>query len=591
MAEVPYRRTLAGQTCAIAVWSLAIACLVFVLFPRTDHEIEAFDSEAFRDDGRSVGFSEDVTLGEETGEATLNADMVMRVQLFEEPGGLPIQLDGEPLFRGAVATSYSHGKWRQKRSPATRPLEPVRLEHYIRQHIIIEKQDDTRLFSMMPAFLVKNDDRLRLDNSGDEIVRSPSARSQRMEFDLATVGGDQRRQIKILPCYRRVRDPRGELLQMPAGGFGDSEPLAGLCAAAARIKAQERLDDDDRIGLARALERYLRDSGEFQYTLEGQKRNAELDPLEDFIVEHRQGHCEYFAGALALMLRSQGIPARIAIGFRAGEWNSDGGYYQVRQLHAHTWVEALLEPKHYAEENLGSTMRWAVGGWLVLDPTPIGGSGAVDEASNRGLWHRASMYLDYWQVLWNRYVGALDAEWQQKAIYRPLRRFFSSLLGDIFKFDTLGGWLRSAARTIAWPWQWYRRNFFSWQGALSTLLLLAAAGGVYRSAGPIARWWQARPRRPRVRLAVARKSQNDMYCRLERALARRGLVRLAGQTPFEFAQFAGGDLTESAEHVPLAALPRRVVEAFYRIRFGARLLEHSEANAVEQALRTLEEKL
>ncbi len=82
-----------------------------------------------------------------------------------------------------------------------------------------------------------------------------------------------------------------------------------------------------------------------------------------------------------------------------------------------------------------------------------------------------------------------------------------------------------------------------------------------------------------------------MYDRLERALARRGLVRLAGQTPFEFAVAAGGDLAESIELIPLASLPRRVVEAFYRVRFGARPLDNSEVNAVEHALRTLEEKL
>ena len=82
-----------------------------------------------------------------------------------------------------------------------------------------------------------------------------------------------------------------------------------------------------------------------------------------------------------------------------------------------------------------------------------------------------------------------------------------------------------------------------------------------------------------------------MYCRLERALARRGLLRLAGQTPYEFAIAAGGDLAESIEHIPLASMPRRVVEAFYRVRFGARPLDNSEAKAVEQALRTLEEKL
>ena len=59
-----------------------------------------------------------------------------------------------------------------------------------------------------------------------------------------------------------------------------------------------------------------------------------------------------------------------------------------------------------------------------------------------------------------------------------------------------------------------------------------------------------------------------MLDRLELCLARRGLLRLAGQTPFEFALAAGGELAESVELMPLAALPRRVVEAFYRVRFA-----------------------
>ena len=45
------------------------------------------------------------------------------------------------------------------------------------------------------------------------------------------------------------------------------------------------------------------------------------------------------------MLRSQNIPARMVIGFKGGEFNTVGNYYQVRQLHAHAWVEAFLEPQ------------------------------------------------------------------------------------------------------------------------------------------------------------------------------------------------------------------------------------------------------
>ncbi len=357
-AELPqasFRRTLAGQTTAIAIWTLLGACLVYVCFLRLEREREGFDDEI-----RSVGFSREVTLGEQAGEATLNPDVVMRVQLFEEPGGLPFQLTGEPLFRGSVATNYSRGKWSQsRRSHDSRTLEPNRTEHYVRQHITMEKLAESTLFSLMPAYRVDDDDRLRIDNSGSEIFRPGSCRSQRMEFDLATTGVDRRRQSAILPLhdYFRVHERESELLNLPDAGPGMPDPLVGLRAAADRVRLRAGLEADDRLALARALERYLRDSGEFQYTLEGQRRNVGADPIEDFVVEHRRGHCEYFAGALALMLRSQGIPARIAIGFRCGEWNSAGGYYQVRQLHAHTWVEVLLEPEHYAKEDLGANMR------------------------------------------------------------------------------------------------------------------------------------------------------------------------------------------------------------------------------------------
>ena len=83
---------------------------------------------------------------------------------------------------------------------------------------------------------------------------------------------------------------------------------------------------------------------------------------------HKEGHCEYFAGALAMMLRSQGIPARVAIGFKGGEWNSLGMYYQVQQFHAHAWVEVLLRGDQIPQ---GALTKDEPGGtaWLILDPT------------------------------------------------------------------------------------------------------------------------------------------------------------------------------------------------------------------------------
>ena len=93
---------------------------------------------------------------------------------------------------------------------------------------------------------------------------------------------------------------------------------------------------------ARALEAYLSSQGGFGYSLAPVPRDRVLDPIEDFVTLHRVGHCEYFASALTLMLRSVGIPSRMVMGFKGGDWNDLGRFYQVRQLHTHAWVEAYL---------------------------------------------------------------------------------------------------------------------------------------------------------------------------------------------------------------------------------------------------------
>ena len=115
------------------------------------------------------------------------------------------------------------------------------------------------------------------------------------------------------------------------------------------------------------------------------------------------------------MLRSQGIPARMVIGFKGGEWNAAGGYYQVRQLHAHTWVEAYLEPEHYRSRDGDES---ETGWWLTLDPTTAAEDDAVN-ARGAGWFAGISHYFDYAQVLWGNYVVGLTAEKQEQSIYQP----------------------------------------------------------------------------------------------------------------------------------------------------------------------------
>ena len=103
---------------------------------------------------------------------------------------------------------------------------------------------------------------------------------------------------------------------------------------------------------ARAVRDYL--ETEYTYSLDPDSAPRGRDPLDDFLFNTRTGHCEYFASAMAVLLRIGGIPSRVVAGFQSGEWNELGGFYTVRQRDAHAWVEAYFSGI----------------GWIPFDPSP-----------------------------------------------------------------------------------------------------------------------------------------------------------------------------------------------------------------------------
>ncbi len=78
----------------------------------------------------------------------------------------------------------------------------------------------------------------------------------------------------------------------------------------------------------------------FRYSVEPLP-GASPDPLARFLFEAKQGHCELYAGALALLLRIGGVRARVVTGYYGGWWNGRGGYLQLEDQDAHAWVEVL----------------------------------------------------------------------------------------------------------------------------------------------------------------------------------------------------------------------------------------------------------
>src|SRR5262249_37169661 len=102
---------------------------------------------------------------------------------------------------------------------------------------------------------------------------------------------------------------------------------------------------------AEAVAAYLRRT--YRYTLVMETDNRR-EPLDYFLFDRREGQCEYFSSAMAVLLRAVGVPTRNVNGFLGGEWNEYGKYIAVRSGDAHSWVEVYLEGV----------------GWTTWDPTP-----------------------------------------------------------------------------------------------------------------------------------------------------------------------------------------------------------------------------
>lgn len=124
------------------------------------------------------------------------------------------------------------------------------------------------------------------------------------------------------------------------------------------------LDTDDPFEKAIGIQDWLRDPDRFTYSLSlaGRRTGSDgqpLDPLSNFLVT-RRGYCTQFATAMAMMARSEGIPARVAVGFLPGTQTGSGSY-QVRAADAHAWPELYFPGL----------------GWTRFEPTPGVRSGDV----------------------------------------------------------------------------------------------------------------------------------------------------------------------------------------------------------------------
>src|SRR5262249_10473505 len=187
---------------------------------------------------------------------------------------------------------------------------------FLRQEVFLEPIGSEVVFAAPRALrLAMPTSVLAVDDMGVVSVSSPGARL-RYTVESEVEGPKARNASHVHRAPPLEADQLDRYLQLPPLA-SPIPPLALQIAGGSPGPAQ----------IAQRLETYLRT--QFRYTLDIE-RVSQLDPLQEFLFVRRAGNCEYFAAAMAVMLRTLGVPSRVVNGFQRGEWNPYGQYYIVR---------------------------------------------------------------------------------------------------------------------------------------------------------------------------------------------------------------------------------------------------------------------
>lgn len=504
-----------GITAAgIALGSLAVGAVIFLILPRFS---SGYMSGLNMQPAMMSGFSDDVELGE-IGEIKKNSTVVMRVTV---DGGLNAAHGVH--WRGVALTKFDGKRWyNEPHEPTTLtspgeggwfhlnpedPSEP-RTGTTIHYTVLLEPIGSTALFFANEAESVRG-------RFSDDIARPPFG--QRHTYLLEDFTGSI---FNPYHSYSRLEYEANSRVPTPLPSAvrkaGANYPISirdmylqlpALDPRIPELATQITLKNSNPYDKARAIEGYLRSHFGYTLDLSGTPQN---DPLAYFLFQKRAGHCEYFAAAMTVMLRTQGIPARYINGFQTGEYNDVAGDLVVRASDAHSWVEAYFPGF----------------GWLTFDPTP-----PSNDEKQAGLLSQISHYWDWFQLQWSEWVINYDFV-HQITVAQNLGRV-SRDWAERLQTDFSSARRRATEKLKLWQERMTRSStgrteVFALFGALVVVVLILRP--------EIRQWltilWRTRVIPARVMTPHLATLQ---YLEMLRILARGGMHKMDAQTPMEFA--------------------------------------------------------
>lgn len=578
------------------------AAAFFYTLPRT--QIGAYQANSWG--SPSVGFSEQVSLRSQ-GDIQQNESPAFRMVMVDEKTGQEFRPTAPPYIRMSVLHKYfdgpTQGIWQRGDSSITmnpRTFRNVPVSSEIESLLadesdavlvsITEKANFGATVACIPPYsrantpqsyiTVRRDWRM-MDTAEESILKSTRRRysfrtygfkkgvERSMLHEVADVIPIEASRFKVndsMSLYNRDEVTDFPPSMTPIISFRDS------------VLEQATNLAENKVSHAKYLESYLATSPEFKYSLRNSAAiDSNADPIVDFLLNKKKGHCEYYASALAMLLRSMNIPTRLVSGYRPSDYNEIGRYFPVQQKHAHVWVEAYFTVDElkdsYMSEMIPSWVK--TGMWMRLDPTPSG-----DEATGLDSFKTPNgQAFGMLQELWAELVMNVDKSRQSNMLslfgetsedsYKEYWEQFTDFFESLKSSSLIGGLLS--------PDKW-----FSWRAAAFITLLSGTAVAFYKLLV-----WLFPGLVPRIRSKSKLKGKAtkvEFYNRLTKALSRLKITRNPWETPREFLTYAAARLAERG----VAADGSFLASCFYDLRFGGGNLEAEVETSLSQLISQIE---
>lgn len=392
-------RGLRRMTGVLTISASLIAAAVFVLVPRG--LAPSFLGDLGGDRGSVTGYTETVNLGR-AGLISESQQKVLEMRVSDSTGGNLGGAGRVYYLRGAVLDRYDNGRWTRSRRRAndfrslqtneSRQLETntTQTRAVVVQEISLYEPpaEGSAVFAIQQPFLWEFGEPLGFlfDSRLGTLRLNEDAKTQSYMVHSG------------LPGSRSLADRQPVALAPSRLATFESERIRELTAGLieARGLTGERVPrtPTEIAGATRAIREHLQG---FQYTLDILR--ARGDPIEWFLFDRQEGHCEYFASAMVAMCRSVGINARVVTGYVAVEYNDATAQYTVRESNAHAWVEVEHAPGH----------------WRAHDPTPPADLERV-HAPDTSLVSAARRWMDALEFFWVDSVVSFDRGSQRRVL-------------------------------------------------------------------------------------------------------------------------------------------------------------------------------